>query len=125
MTKFESIREDFENALKRFEEILQERKNDIVRDSAIKRFELVFDLLWKTLKAFLEDQHSATCVSPQSCFREAFRLGVIDYNDGWIDVVKTRNNTVHAYDAKLADEVYAKLPAALSLFKKLKDALQP
>lgn len=44
MTKFESLIEDFGNALKRFEEILREEKTDIVRDSAIKRFEIVFDL---------------------------------------------------------------------------------
>jgi len=54
MTKFQSLQEDFARALQRFEEILVEPKNDIVRDSAIKRFEMVFDLGWKTLKAFLE-----------------------------------------------------------------------
>lgn len=47
MTKFESIRQDFQKALLRFEEILKEKRIDIVRDSSIKRFEIPFDLAWK------------------------------------------------------------------------------
>ena len=49
MTKFESLLEDFLHIVERLEEILREQKIDIVRDSAIKRFELAFDLSWKTL----------------------------------------------------------------------------
>lgn len=43
MTKFKSLLEDFKNALSRFEEVLKLEKNEIVRDSAIQRFEIVFD----------------------------------------------------------------------------------
>ena len=39
MTKLEALKKQYKKALLRFEEILAEEKNDIVRDSAIKRFE--------------------------------------------------------------------------------------
>src|SRR3989344_2581859 len=124
MSKFESILEDFSNALKRFEEILSEDETDIVRDSAIKRFELFFDLAWKTIKAFLEERHNIPCVSPRNCLREAFRVGLISYDDYWITLADDRNYTVHAYSEALADKIYKDLPRALEFFKQLSTALQ-
>src|SRR3989338_6728285 len=124
MTKFESLHEDFNNALVRFEEIIQEKKTDIVRDSAIKRFEIMFDLSWKTVKAFLEEKHNISCVSPRTCFREAFRVGLIDYDEAWMKVADDRNYTVHTYKEALAEKIYADLPQALVVFQKLAEALK-
>jgi len=97
---------------------MKEKKNEFIRDSAIKRFELAFDLSWKAIKAFLEEQ-GVTCSSPMSCFKEAYRQGVLEYKDVWISMVETRNKTVHTYDMKLAEEVYSTLPKALEAFQKL------
>lgn len=119
MTKFQSLHEDYNKALKRFEEILKEPKNDIVRDSAIKRFELVFDLGWKTLKAFLEEYHGVSCASPRNCFKEAFRVGVIDYDEGWLRLIVDRNYTVHTYKEVFAEKIYGELPGKLPFFQKL------
>lgn len=123
MSKIESLREDLANALTRFEEALQKEETEFIRDSAIKRFELIFDIAWKAPKAFLEENHNTTCASPQSCFREAFRVGLIDYDDGWLEIAKTRNRTAHIYNEKLANAVYRELPQTLTLFRKLKDTL--
>lgn len=119
MTKFQSLHEDYNRALKRFEEILKAPKNDIVRDSAIKRFELVFDLGWKTLKAFLEEYHGVSCASPRNCFKEAFRVGVIDYDEGWLRLIIDRNYTVHTYKEVFAEKIYGELPNKLQFFQKL------
>lgn len=119
MTKFESVFEDFQNAVSRLEEVLEEEKTDIVRDSAIQRFEIAFELAWKMVKAFLEEYHTTKCVSPQNCFREAFRVGLIDYDDQWLQLAITRNLTVHVYKEELAEKVYAQLPKALEKFREL------
>lgn len=76
-------------------------------------------MAWKTTKAFLEDYHSTKCVSPQSCFREAFRVGLIDYDDQWLQLAIARNLTVHVYKEELAEKVYAQLPKALEKFREL------
>jgi nucleotidyltransferase substrate binding protein (TIGR01987 family) len=124
MTKFQSLHEDFTSALSRFEEVLKEKKTDIVRDSAIKRFEIAFDLAWKTIKAFLEERHNSACVSPKTCFREAFRVGLIEYDEAWLNLADERNLTAHTYQEALAEKVYQGLPEALQRFKTLKAALQ-
>ena len=51
MTKYQAVQKEFTDALNRFEEVLRERKTEFIRDAAIKRFELVFDLSWKLIKA--------------------------------------------------------------------------
>src|SRR5205823_11399118 len=73
--KTASLRSDFATAATRLEEALALPKNDIVRDSAIQRFEISFELCWKYLKAFLEDEHNVRCTSPRTCFRAAFKNG--------------------------------------------------
>ena len=95
-----------------------QEKNEFMRDAAIKRFEIAFDLSWKTLKAYLE-RSALFCVSPLACFKEAFRQNLLASHDEWMEIVEMRNKTVHTYDEKLAEEVYTSLPKALTAFQQL------
>lgn len=124
MTKFESLRKDFEKALARLKEVLAKKKTDIVRDSAIKRFEMSFDLAWKMVKAFLEEYHNTPCASPRHCLREAFRLGLLEYDEYWLEICRLRNETVHTYNEILAEKIFAELPQVLSAFQKLSVAIK-
>mgnify|MGYP001616420465 FL=1 len=108
----------------KFEEVLREPKTEFVRDSAIKRFEIVFELAWKTIKAFLEEEHNIICVSPKNCLREAYKVGIIDYDEVWMDIVKKRNLTTHVYKEIMADNIYNELPHYLPLFQKLLSAFE-
>lgn len=124
MSKFEAVYKEFSEAVMNLAEVLQKPKDEFMRDSAIKRFELAFDLGWKAIKAFLEIK-GVICNSPMACFKEAFRQGLISYDDAWIkELVETRNKTVHTYDEKLAEEVYAALPAILVMLKILTQNLR-
>ena len=126
MTKLEATIQEYSEAVDNFEEILKRREDPrsldyaIIRDSAIKRFELAFDMSWKVVKAWLEEK-GTICVSPLDCFREAYRGGIIEYQDVWTRVVKTRNKTAHVYKEKLAEEVYSELPEFLAAFQDLKN----
>ena len=124
MKKSESLREDFATAVTRLEQALVLAKDDIVRDSAIQRFEISFELCWKLLKAHLEEEHNAICTSPRTCFRAAFKNGVLDDDPFWIDLTVLRNYTVHTYSESLADYVYVRLPEAVRRFRQVLAALQ-
>ncbi len=119
--KFKTIRDQYGRALKKLEEILAEKENDIVRDSAIKRFEICFDLAWKSLKIRLEEEKGVICQSPKDCFREGYRQGIIDYDELWLKMTDWRNEAVHTYSEKLAKALYKKLAKALIRFKSLGD----
>lgn len=113
----------FQNAVNRLDEILHVELNDIVRDSAIKRFELAFDLSWKAIKAYLEDE-GISCYSPKNCFREAFRQGLLQYDDFWIHMVDMRNETTHTYDELIAEKIYEELSTSLKCFNILLEKLK-
>jgi len=124
MTKLEAIKKQYQKALSRFEEILEKEKTDIIRDSAIKRFEFTFDLAWKLIKAFLEEVKGVECRAPKECFREAYRQGLIEYDELWLKMTDWRNEAVHAYSEKFAGLIYQKLPKTLKLFQLLEKRIK-
>lgn len=109
---------DFENAVKRLKEVLSLNKTDIIRDSAIKRFEICFDLAWKLMKLYAKIS-GLECNSPRSCFKTAFELKLIDYDEKWLEMLDDRNLTAHVYREQYADEVYSRLRGYLALFERL------
>lgn len=124
MSKLDSILEDFKKAVLRLHEVLEQEKNDIMRDSAIKRFEIVFDLAWKTIKAYLEEKKGVVCASPKPCFKEAYKQSLIEYDNFWLELTDARNETVHVYNEDFAEKTYALLPKALIYFKELLENLE-
>lgn len=121
-SKFESLLSQFKNAYERFKEVMREQKTDIVRDSAIQRFEFTFELAWKTMKAYVEEK-GARVLFPKDAIKEAFRARIISDGDGWLDMLDTRNMTSHIYNEAMAEKVYARLAGYVPLFGKLIDEL--
>jgi nucleotidyltransferase substrate binding protein (TIGR01987 family) len=113
MTKLEASIRMLLGAVQRLQEVLQVPLTDIVRDSAVKRFEISMDVAWKAVKAFLEERHGIACNSAKHCFREAFKQGLINYDERWLELIDLRNEAAHIYDVAGADRVYANLPDAL------------
>jgi len=113
---------DFTKAIKRLNEVLNLEANEIVRDSAIKRFEICFDLAWKAIKVYAKKQ-GLECYSPRECFKTAFRLKLIDYQEDWLKMIDDRNAIVHVYAEEYADQVYAHLGKYLELFENLTSKL--
>jgi nucleotidyltransferase substrate binding protein (TIGR01987 family) len=124
MTKNEAQIVQFEKSLKKLGEVLEMIKNthenhDIFRDSAIQRFEIAFDLCWKTLKEYLREKHGIETASPKKVFQESFKQGVIDNEDVWLTMTDMRNETTHAYDELFAEKVLVELPNIYSSLEKL------
>src|SRR3989344_8809562 len=118
MSKFQAIKKQFETAITRLSEALEQKETEFIRDSAIQRFEFSFDLAWKTIKAYGEDE-GFTCTTPRSCFKEAFNKGLVEYDEFWMEMIKMRNLTVHTYIEAVAQKVYSQLPKALEHSKAL------
>lgn len=96
MTKLSELIGSLEQAINRLSEALALPKDSVVRDSAVKRFELTFDLAWKAIKAWVEER-GLTCASPKSCFQEAYRQALVEYEEIWLEMIELRNLTVHTY----------------------------
>lgn len=95
-------------ALKTLEEIVDEPYSTIIRDASIKRFEYSFDIFWKVIKDYLRVKEGIECSSPKSCFREAFKVGIISEEETVkvLEMTDDRNLSTHTYDEEAIEEIY-------------------
>ena len=117
------ILKDFQKTIERLGEVLKIEETEITRDSAIKRFELCFDLAWKSVKNFARE-NGMECYSPKECFKVAFQLKLIEHDEKWLEMVKDRNLTAHLYKEEQAEKIYQKLPEYLKMFKNLREKIK-
>jgi nucleotidyltransferase substrate binding protein (TIGR01987 family) len=107
MKPYDNKLNNFIKALHKLEEgLLQyDGKNELLRDGLIQRFELTFELAWKTLKEVFEDEGLIGLNSPKSVLREAFSAGLIENEKLWISMLKDRNLTSHMYSESISIEI--------------------
>lgn len=92
----------------RLGEAVAQPGGDLVRDATIQRFEFTFEVVWKTLKLYLERQ-GYECGGPRSTLKKAFAERLISepgQADLWLQMLEDRNATSHAHDEALAERIY-------------------
>lgn len=75
----------------------------------IQAFEFTHELAWNVLKDYLEHQGVQNVVGSRGAVREAFRNGLIDDGQAWMDMIRDRNLSSHTYDPKTAREIVARV----------------
>ncbi len=100
--------ERLERALGKLKEGVKIAKTDIEKDGAIQRFEFTFELFWKTLKIILQYK-GIEVRAPRTAIKEAFKVGLIDDDEIFLDMLEDRNLTSHIYDEATAEEVFERI----------------
>ena len=106
--RFAERQTDVKDAAARLAEAVAQPETELVRDAAIQRFEFTFEVVWKTLKLYLERQGHESG-GPRPTFKKAFAEGLIatpEEADVWLQMIEDRNLTSHAYDQALAERIY-------------------
>jgi len=99
----------FEKAIASLKEVLALEKDDIIRDSAIQRFEYTYELAWKLMQRRLKEdvgREEVAALSRKDLFRLAAEKKLISDPRPWFEYYEARNLTAHTYDESLAEEVY-------------------
>ncbi len=109
---------DFERAVFRLDEALQQPKNEFIRDAAIQRFEFSFELAWKSIQVTARFE-AQDCPSPRMAIATAWRNGWIADEGMWLDMLEERNRTSHTYRELMAEEVFESLPRFLPSLREL------
>lgn len=116
----------FSNAARRLAEAIAEPPSPIQPDAVLQRFEFTFELGWKALRIYLEEQEGIDVSSPKGTLKAAFRQGLIEAGSEteFLKMLEDRNTSTHAYDEQEANEIYvrvrdAHLPAIQSLLARL------
>lgn len=131
MTRQEDIRwiqrfQNFERSLNFLEKAVAINNPTIVEKAGtIQFFEICFELSWKVLKDYLNDQGFADLKYPREVIKKAFEVELIEDGETWLEALQNRNLTAHTYDEKIADKVVGDIrntyfPELKSLYKSLK-----
>ena len=83
------------------------------KQGVIQGFEYTHELAWNVLKDYLEFQGIVGLIGSRDTTREAFKRGLISDGETWMEMIKSRNQSSHAYDQATAEKILA---AILSRF---------
>lgn len=88
------------------------------KQGVIQGFEYTHELAWNLLKDYLEFQGHIGLIGSRDTTREAFKRGLIDDGETWMEMIKSRNLTSHAYDRDTAELIYTAIsPLFFSKFQ--------
>jgi nucleotidyltransferase substrate binding protein (TIGR01987 family) len=99
--------ENLERVLENLERAVQiPRDRELVTEGTIHRFEMTIELFWKTLRRAIKFEGTNVSTSRDS-LREAFRIGWLQDEQVWLDMLESRNTTSHEYlNEALAEDNY-------------------
>jgi nucleotidyltransferase substrate binding protein (TIGR01987 family) len=97
--------ENFEKAIKQLEFAVNKKTlNEIELQGLVQCFEYSFELAWKTMKDYLE-QNGYEVTSPRNTIQTAFSSNLIKDGHVWIEALESRNLMSHTYDEVIFEKV--------------------
>ena len=79
--------------------------NEMEEQGLIQAFEYTYELAWNTLKDYFESQGETDIHGSRDAFRLAFRRGLIEDGETWMDMIKSRTLTTHTYNEEIAEQI--------------------
>lgn len=126
MSRFDERKEDYKNALARLKEALEEEPSEIVIDGILHRFEFTFELAWKTIKDYMEYMGIVNKIgSPRENIQLAYKQGIIEDGEIWIDIMLSRNALSHLYNERESRKIYNEIKEKYIVeFEKLEEKFE-
>lgn len=79
--------------------------SQLEQQGLIKAFEFTQELGWNVMKDYFEYQGNYSLTGSRDAIREAFKRGLVQDGDGWMDTIKSRNRSAHTYDEATAQQL--------------------
>ena len=79
-----------------------ELTSEIEKAGLIQFFEMSFELAWKVMKDYLENQ-GYDVNGPRDAIKLSFQIGLIEDGQIWLKALEERNLSVHTYNEDLAN----------------------
>ncbi len=100
--------------------------NELEAQGLVQCFEYTYELAWNTIKDFFEAQGETDILGSRDAFRLAFRRGLIENGDTWMEMIKSRQRTSHTYDEATVEAITLAIRTAYAEeFRRLKSHLEP
>ncbi len=87
-------------------ELANERDlSDLEKQGFVQAFEFTHELAWNAIKDFYENQGESGIQGSRAAVRMAFKRGLIESGQVWMDMIKSRNLTSHTYDEETTEYI--------------------
>lgn len=124
--RYNHFTQAFKQLEKAVELAAQRPLTELEEQGVIQAFEYTHELAWNTLKDFLEEQGLHNLYGSKDSTREAFKRGLIENGEVWMDMIKSRNLTSHTYNEEVAQHIVKAIREAYyQEFKRLLATLSP
>jgi len=96
----------FSKALAQLRKFIEKGQlNELEEQGLIQAFEYTYELAWNTLKDYFELQGETAIHGSRDAFRLAFKRGLIEEGETWMDMVRSRTLTTHTYNEEIAEQI--------------------
>jgi nucleotidyltransferase substrate binding protein (TIGR01987 family) len=82
---------------------------ELEEQGLIQRFEFTHELAWNVMKDYFEYQGNTNITGSRDAIREAFNKTLIENGEGWMEMIRSRNQSSHTYNEKIANEILEKI----------------
>jgi nucleotidyltransferase substrate binding protein (TIGR01987 family) len=107
--RYKHFKQAFSQLEKAVQLARQRPLSELEEQGLIHSFEYTHELAWNVLKDFLEEQGLKNLYASKDSTREAFKRGLIQNGEVWMDMIKSRNLSSHTYNQNIAREIAEKI----------------
>lgn len=98
--------DNYSKALRQLTRFIERGKlNELEQQGLIQSFEYTYELAWNTIKDFFETQGESGILGSRDAFRLAFKRGLIENGEIWMEMIKSRIQTSHTYNEDVAEDI--------------------
>jgi nucleotidyltransferase substrate binding protein (TIGR01987 family) len=98
--------DNYQKAVRQLTKFIEKGElNELEEQGMIKAFEYTYELAWKMIKDYYEEQGEVNIQGSRDALRLAFQRGIIKDGDNWMKMIKSRIATVHTYNEEVARQV--------------------
>ena len=100
--------------------------SELEQQGLIQGFEYTHELGWNVLKNYLEAQGFVGIIGSKGATREAFKNGLVEDGEAWMDMIKARTLTSHTYKTEVAEDIVKNIlvrfhPALVAMERRFAD----
>lgn len=102
--------ETFKKAYSKLKEFIEtDNGSEKDRGAIINAFQYTFELWWKTMQKYMQEQELLEELGPAATIRGAFHYQFIDDGDSYMTMLKDRNLITHTYKENVASDIYVNI----------------
>ena len=105
--------ESFQRALANLTSAVRLREDralsELEQQGLIQAFEFTHELAWNVMKDYIQSLGQTNVIASRDSTRAAFKAGLILEGEIWMDMIESRNLSVHTYNRSTADLLARKI----------------